>query len=123
MKMKYDSEARAKSFDRDPKGMGNNFQGTGMFLCQSRQYAPGCSSDLLGHSDCYLSPVSLPLLNLSVDCGSLVPLSPLSIGWWLGKGTFNTPLFTHIHIERTQTQRALATLGPTLKDNILESKL
>lgn len=113
--MKTDSEAGAKCFDREPKGMGNDFRGTGMFLCQKWQHAPGCSSDLLGHSDCYLSPVSLPPLNLSVDCGSLVPLSLLSVGWSLGKGTFNTPLFTCLHIERTHTQRALATLGPTLK--------
>lgn len=93
-----------------------------MFLCQNWQHAPGCSSDLLGHSDCYLFPVSLPSLNLSDYCGSLVPLSPLYVGWWLGKGTFNTPLFTGFHIERAQTQRALVTLGSTLKDKILESK-
>lgn len=78
--MKNDSEAGAKSSDREPKAMGNDFRGTGMFLCQNWQQAPGCISDLLGHSDYYLSPVSLPPLNLSDYCGSLVPLSPLYVG-------------------------------------------
>lgn len=80
----------------DPKALGqvakvldNDFGGTGMFLCQELATCSRLQFRLVRRgSDCYSSPVSL-LLDISGYCGSLVLLSSLYIGWWLGKGPYN----------------------------------